>query len=126
MSVVAVTGCSGYIGSRVLDFLEESPTVEKVVGVDVRACSCSSGKLSFHRSDIRDRSLAALFRDEGVDTVVHMAFILNPLHDDALMYDINVNGARNVWRRRLPAAPGTWSSPRPARPSGPFLTIPSG
>jgi UDP-glucose 4-epimerase len=96
MSVVAVTGCSGYIGSRVLDFLQGSPAVEKVVGVDVQACSCAASKLSFHRRDIRDRGLAALFEQEGVEAVVHLAFILNPLHDEALMYDINVNGARNV------------------------------
>lgn len=96
MRVVAVTGCSGYVGSRVLDFLQGSPAVDKVVGVDVRACPRAASKLSFHRRDIRDRSLAALFSEEGVEAVVHLAFILNPLHDESLMRDINVNGARNV------------------------------
>ncbi len=96
MSVVVVTGCSGYIGSRLLRFLDGSEKVSRVIGLDLKECPNASPKLEFHRLDVRDASLAGLFERERVDTVVHLAFILNPLHDTALMHDIDVNGARNV------------------------------
>lgn len=96
MSVVAVTGCSGYIGSHLLRFMDESADVARIVGVDVNECRYSTPKMEFHKLDVRDPSITDLFIRNGVDTVVHLAFIVNPLHDDALMHDIDVNGARNV------------------------------
>ena len=96
MSVVAVTGCSGYIGSRLLRFLDESGKVSRVIGLDLKEGPGGYSKLRFHHLDVRDSSLAGLFERERVDAVVHLAFILNPLHDTALMHDIDVNGARNV------------------------------
>jgi UDP-glucose 4-epimerase len=96
MSVVAVTGCSGYIGSRLLRFMDESATVSRIVGVDLKDCAYATSKMEFHRLDVRDPSMADLFVRNNVDTVVHLAFVLNPLYDDALMHDINVNGARNI------------------------------
>src|SRR5665811_2216711 len=96
MSVVAMTGCSGYIGSHLLRFMDESADVERIVGVDVNECRYSTPKMEFHKLDVRDPSITDLFIRNGVDTVVHLAFIVNPLHDDALMHDIDVNGARNV------------------------------
>lgn len=53
MSVVAVTGCSGYIGSRPQRFLDDDDTVSKVVGVDINPPSFDSPKLEFHRLDVR-------------------------------------------------------------------------
>lgn len=96
MSVVAVTGCSGYIGSRLLRFLDESSKVSKIIGVDIKEGYHPTPKMEFHRLDVRDPSLAGLFTRNDVDTVIHLSFVLNPLHDDALMHDINVGGARNV------------------------------
>jgi UDP-glucose 4-epimerase len=40
------------------------------------------------------KSALAAFRP---DTVVHLAFIVNPLHNEVLMRDINLNGSRNVF-----------------------------
>ncbi len=96
MSVVVVTGCSGYIGSRLQRFLEEEDKVSRVIGIDVRPPSAMTPKLDFHRMDVRDPSMHALFKENNVDKVVHLAFIVNPLHDEALMHDIDVGGARNV------------------------------
>jgi len=98
MSTVVVTGSSGYIGTRLLERMEEDSSVEKVVGIDLKPPVRSFSKLEFHRMDVRDPGLADLFRDSGADTVVHLAFVLNPIHDTALMHDIDVGGARNVLR----------------------------
>lgn len=96
MSVIAITGCSGYIGSRLLHFLDGDDGVSKIVGVDVVPPRTPSGKLDFCRMDVRDRALSELFLGKGVEKVVHLAFVLNPIHDDALMHDIDVNGTRNT------------------------------
>jgi UDP-glucose 4-epimerase len=96
MSVVAVTGCSGYIGSRLLRFMDESESVSRIIGVDLNQPRYNTPKMEFHRLDVRDPSIVNLFTLKNVETVVHLAFILNPLHNDALMHDIDVNGTRNV------------------------------
>lgn len=96
MSVVAVTGCSGYIGSRLLRFMDGSEKVSKIIGVDVNPPRYSTDKMDFRRMDVRDPTLTNLFALNDVRTVVHLAFIVNPLHDDELMHDIDVNGTRNV------------------------------
>lgn len=33
---------------------------------------------------------------EGVDAIIHLAFVVSPMHDKKEMYDIDVNGTRNV------------------------------
>ena len=96
MSVVAVTGCSGYIGSRLLRFLGESDKVSKIIGVDLRPPRYSPPKMEFHYLDVRDPSIVNLFTLNDVQTVVHLAFVLNPIHDDDLMHDIDVKGTSNV------------------------------
>ena len=96
MSVAAVTGCSGYIGSRLLRFMDGSGRVSKIIGVDLNPPRYPTPKMEFHRLDVRNPSIANLFALNDVETVVHLAFIVNPMHDDALMHDIDVNGTRNV------------------------------
>lgn len=96
MSIVAVTGCSGYIGSRLLRFMDESEDVTKIIGLDLNPCRFSTPKMEFHRLDVRDPSITNLFTLNNVEKVVHLAFIVNPMHDDDLMHDIDVNGTRNI------------------------------
>jgi len=96
MSVVAVTGCSGYIGSRLLRQMDESDKVSRIIGVDLNPPRVSTAKMDFHRMDVRDPSLVNLLTLNDVQTVVHLAFVLNPMHDEALQHDIDVGGTRNV------------------------------
>ena len=96
MPVVAVTGCSGYIGSRLLRYMDGSDWAARILGIDLNPPRYQTPKMDFHRLDVRDPRLADLFVRNGVEKVVHLAFIVNPLHDDRLMHDIDVNGTRNV------------------------------
>lgn len=96
MTVVAVTGVSGYIGSRLTKFMDEDDRISRIVGIDVKPPYYASPKLEFHRLDVRDQGIEELFCREGVEKVVHLAFIVNPIHDKALMHDIDVGGCRNV------------------------------
>ncbi len=44
------------------------------------------------------RNSALEHRFEGVDAVLHLAFIMDPIKDESLMRDVNVNGSQNVFK----------------------------
>ena len=90
-----ITGGSGYIGGRLTDVLLERGDAE-IVNLDVRPPALPQQGVKFVRMDIRDRGMRALFEAERPDALVHLAFVLNPIRDEHLMYDIDVNGTENV------------------------------
>jgi UDP-glucose 4-epimerase len=88
-----ITGGSGYIGSRLVEFLVGREDTELVAIADVKPPSVPRAKTQFHRADVRDRAgLQRLLEQIRPDALVHLAFVLNPIHDEGLMYDIDVNG----------------------------------
>ena len=93
---MAVTGASGYVASRLISELCADRAVARVVGFDVRPPSVADDKFVFDQLDVRDPALEARFTD--VDVVVHLAFIMDPIHDENEMRDVNVNGSQNVFR----------------------------
>jgi len=95
---VALTGAGGYLGQRLIDHLERHDGCARVLGTDRREPEIRAEKLRFLRKDIRDPSLIEFWRDQGVRTLVHLAFIVDPIHDEKEMHDINVNGTLNVLR----------------------------
>jgi nucleoside-diphosphate-sugar epimerase len=91
---VAVTGVSGFLGQRLLPLLDASPAVGRIVGLDVLDPPRRARKLTFERGDVLSGALASAFR--GVDTIVHLAAIAQPLLDEALMTRVNCDGTRRV------------------------------
>jgi UDP-glucose 4-epimerase len=92
-----ITGGSGYIGSRLVDHLSGRPETEAILIADVRPPKSFRPQTSFAQLDVRDRrGIRELFERERPDCVVHLAFLLNPIHDEAAMYDVDVNGTQNV------------------------------
>lgn len=54
-------------------------------------------KTSFRKLDVRDmEGAAAALAEERPDVLVHMAFIVDPTHDEPAMYEVNVNGTFNL------------------------------
>lgn len=96
MSVVAITGCSGYIGTRLMRFLELEDKVSRIVGIDLRKPYAWAEKLDFHRLDVRDPGLERLFRERSVSRVIHLSFVVDPIRDARMMHDVNVLGTANV------------------------------
>jgi UDP-glucose 4-epimerase len=93
-----ITGGSGYIGSRLVELLGRREDTEKIVIADVVPPKGGYRPMvEYERVDVRDRGAvhAALTRADP-DVLVHLAFILNPVHDEGLMYDVDVNGTHNV------------------------------
>lgn len=96
MSNFAITGSSGYIGQLLRKRLEHHDGCKKVVGIDIKASDFKSSKCKFYNADIRDNRIGDIFEWEGIDTLIHLAFVFQPTHNIKEMNDINVNGAMNV------------------------------
>jgi len=92
-----ITGGSGYIGSRLVELLSRRDDAESIVICDVRPPRMHRPRTEFVRLDVRDREgVRTALEQTRPDALVHLAFLLDPIHDDALMYDIDVNGTHNV------------------------------
>ena len=94
-----ITGGSGYIGTRLTEVLSEREETDRIVNVDVRPPAATLPKTSFVSGDVRDAgSIRSLLEREEIDCLIHLAFILDPIHDEARMYDVDVNGTMAVLR----------------------------
>lgn len=91
---VAVTGASGLVGRHLLPVLAAHPDVERVLGLDVREPERRPRAVEFARVDIAGTELKPLL--EGIDVVVHLAGVVDPVPDVALMARVNVEGTRHV------------------------------
>src|SRR4029453_11689996 len=92
-----ITGGSGYIGGRLTDELSGREETEKIIDVDLRPPPRSWPKHEFVKADIRDpKQMRDLLERNEIDVLLHFAFVLNPIRDEAKMYDIDVNGTQAV------------------------------
>jgi UDP-glucose 4-epimerase len=76
--VVAVTGASGYIGSRLLRQLEDEPpgVVEKLIAFDLKPPSAPIHNIAVYRRDV-SRPIEEALRRHRVTTLAHLAFTRN-------------------------------------------------
>jgi nucleoside-diphosphate-sugar epimerase len=96
VTTIAITGVGGLLGRRLAAAFDARDDVERIVGVDVRRpVGLNSAKLTFRHGDVRDPAIADAFRD--VDALVHLAFQMDPIHDEATMRSINLDGTRTVF-----------------------------
>lgn len=94
---VAITGAAGYVGTEVAKMLCSDDRVDRVLGFDVApAPRFGDARFIYDSIDVRNPGLQARF--EGVDVVLHLAFIMDPIKDETHMRDVNVNGSQNVFR----------------------------
>src|SRR3954447_26232439 len=93
---VVVVGATGNVGTSVLHALAREPAVESVVGVARRLPKMSFPKTKWVSADVVSDDLAAIFR--GADAVVHLAWLIQPSRDAALLRAVNVDGSARVFR----------------------------
>lgn len=97
---IAVTGISGFFGRALLPYLEQDANIKRVIGIDRQPMDSqaaeSGSKLRFHQLDIRDPNVEEAL--SGVDTLVHLAFILmrSPGDSEKEIDAINVGGTRAI------------------------------
>ncbi len=100
---VAVTGPTGDLGLAVVDALERSRSVRRVVGMARRPFEPAEQgwkKTEYREGDVQDdRSVRDLVK--GADAVVHLAFAILTAGDDT--HDLNVGGSRRVFEQSAKA-----------------------
>lgn len=100
---VAVTGPTGDLGLAVVDALEGSPRVKRIVGMARREFDPESqgwSKTEYRQGDVQDpESVRDAVR--GADVVVHLAFAIVGGGDAS--YAINVEGSRSVFEAAIEA-----------------------
>jgi len=92
---ILITGAAGYIGGRLVEHLCKQDWVQTIVGTDINEPAFQHPKYKFEIRDIR-HSMDDIFKSENIDTVVHSAYVLPPIHDKGMMEDINKGGTRNI------------------------------
>jgi nucleoside-diphosphate-sugar epimerase len=90
---VVVVGATGNVGTSVVPTLLADPDVTEVVGVARRRPSLELPRLTWEAADITHDDLVPIFRD--ADVVVHLAWAIQPSHDEQAMARTNVHGS---WR----------------------------
>lgn len=97
MTRVLITGGGGFLGSHVGAALAARDDVDLVVSADVRAGAAPRPGIVDETLDVTDAgAVAPLLRAHRIDTVVHLAAIVNPGRDVELEYRVDVTGAANV------------------------------
>ena len=95
MRRVMVTGGAGFLGSRVTGLLSDHPGVDVVLSGDLRDSEVP-GVVSVEVDVTDPRGLPELLRHHRVDTVVHLAAIVNPGRDVQGEFRVDVQGSSNV------------------------------
>lgn len=98
---IAVVGATGNVGTALLRRLAHEPRVGSVIGIARRAPDQTRPPyrdVQWRQVDISMDASGEELRSafDGVDAVVHLAWLLQPSHDDAVMLATNVYGTRRV------------------------------
>jgi UDP-glucose 4-epimerase len=99
MRRIAITGSSGYYGRIMLAELRRRDSEVRALGIDClppMVAAKDDGPDEFQQLDVRDASLAGVLRAFAPDTVLHFAYVVDPIRDRAEMRSVNVDGTRNV------------------------------
>jgi len=92
VTTIAITGASGLVGQCLIP--ELAARGGRLVALDVREPRRRAPNLEFHRVDIARGELKPLL--EATDVLVHLAAVVDPIPDEALMAHVNVEGTRRV------------------------------
>jgi UDP-glucose 4-epimerase len=98
--VIAVTGAAGFIGCETIKQLEEDRRYARILAIDIRKPGFPLDKTQFFKVDLTlpaaDADLSAIFAREGVDTVLHAAFLSSPTHAVAWAHELEDIGTMHV------------------------------
>ncbi len=98
MKRLAITGSSGYYGRKLIEHVRRVSPGTQVLGIDAVAPRDNTPH-EFFQADIRHADVRMTLATFRPDTIVHLAFVVNPIRDTRLMSDINIGGTNNVLRR---------------------------
>ena len=97
MQRIAITGSSGHYGRKLVEHIRRELPNSQILGIDVVPPPPNYVPHEFVTHDIRSSEVQTTLANFRPDTIIHLAFVVNPIRDLKLMHDINVNGTRNVF-----------------------------
>jgi nucleoside-diphosphate-sugar epimerase len=102
---VVVVGATGNVGTSVVSALAADDSVDSIVGLARRPGGPAHPKVRWERADVRLTDLAPAFA--GADAVVHLAWLLQPSHQEPRMRAVNVDGSARVFAAAAEAGVNT-------------------
>jgi UDP-glucose 4-epimerase len=91
---VLVTGVSNPLGAEVARRL--APHVPHLFGCDLKDPISALEDMDFVHADMRQVAIGKLVRQLSVDTVVHLAVMVDSPHDERSIHETNVIGTMNI------------------------------
>ena len=95
MQRIAITGSSGFYGRGLIERLRSQIPDAKILGLDVVEPTIHPPD-EFFKCDVTGPELIQHIESFAPDTVIHLAFVVNPIRDTDRMHAINVDGTRNL------------------------------
>lgn len=92
---ILVTGSSGFYGRALIGAIRKEWPAAKILGLDVVA-PMTDAPDTFELCDITSPKLREHVVSFQPDTILHLAFVVNPMRDENRMHQINVEGCRNL------------------------------
>jgi len=92
---VVVTGASGNVGTSVIRALQGDAGVDEIVGLARRVPGRSFDKTTWVQADVTSSELEPVFR--GADAIIHLAWLIQPSRDPAVLRRTNVEGSARVF-----------------------------
>lgn len=96
---ILITGSSGYVGYVLSKFFSDKGI--DVVGLDISTNPVWPGNnhFRFYKCDITDKKLLEeILKKEKPTTIIHLAYLMSPIHDVAREHDIDVNGSKYIFQ----------------------------
>lgn len=101
---ILITGAAGYIGSQLVQKLEQKIAAEKqpwrIVATDIRdqPTYIPGVMTDYHKMDVRAPEFTGFMKTQNIDTVVHLATIVTPgkKSNREFEYSVDVLGTKNV------------------------------
>jgi UDP-glucose 4-epimerase len=91
---IVVTGATGNVGTSLLRALGADDAVTSILGLARRRPQAVFAKTEFASADVTRDKLVPLFRD--ADCVIHLAWLIQPSHDQQELRRTNVDGSQRV------------------------------
>jgi UDP-glucose 4-epimerase len=92
---VVVLGATGNVGTSLVSALQEDTGVDSIVAVARRPLGTQHSKVEWRQADVRTTDLVPVF--QGADAVVHLAWLIQPSHDEPRMRATNVAGSGRIF-----------------------------
>lgn len=94
---ILITGSSGYVGNFLAVYFGQKGI--KVVGIDITAHPVVKNipNFKFIECDTRNKNqVVNIFSQEQPSHVIHLAYLMDPIHNKKLEYEIDVLGSQNA------------------------------